>query len=122
MLAGSCQLGQHSDAGDPFKKQTGFMSNAAILLKALDRCSFGRPGLCSRPQGGRRVKCLGKTAQREARFQEELCMVILRGLNDQLLTDRCTRDGELDLVEADGVMRDGSEDIEFSTQHQPQPP
>ena len=44
-----CQHAQESDLGNPVKKPTGFMSNAAQLLGALDRRCFGRKGLCSRP-------------------------------------------------------------------------
>ena len=70
------------------------------------------PRVVTRPQGGRHVECLGKKAQRAAIFQEELCMAILRGLKDQLLTDRRLRSGESSIVDKEGVMIDGNEEIE----------
>ena len=39
-------------------------------------------------------------------------MAILRGLKDQLLTDRRLRIGEASMVDAEGVMVDGDEEIE----------
>ena len=106
VIADQCQLGQPTDEGDQLKKPTGFMSNAPVLPNNLTRRYFGRHGLCTRPQGGRHVECLGKKAQRAAIFQEELRMAILRGLRDQLLTDRRLRIGEASIVDAEGVMVD----------------
>ena len=37
IVADQCQFGQQTDAGDPLKKPTGFMSNADELLKTLDK-------------------------------------------------------------------------------------
>ena len=96
------------------------MSNAPLLLSKLNRKCFGRHGLCSRPQGGRHVECLGKKAQRAAIFQEELCLAILRGIKDQLLNDRRMRNGELSMVDLDGVMMDGDDELNHyyeSVQH-----
>ena len=39
-------------------------------------------------------------------------MAILRGLKDQLLKDRRLRCGEASIVDAEGVMVDGNEEIE----------
>ena len=39
-------------------------------------------------------------------------MAILRGLKDQLLKDRHLRSGEASIVDAEGVMVDGNEEIE----------
>ena len=97
-----CQLGQQTDSGDSLKKPTGFMSNVPRLLRRLNHRCFGRHGLCSRPQGGRHVECLGKNAQRAEIAQEELCMAILNGIKDQLLFDRRLRIGELSVVDAEG--------------------
>ena len=80
IVADKCQLGRQTDSGESLKKPTGFMSNAPELPKELDRRCFGRNGLCSRPKCGRHAECIGKTAQRAAIFQEELCAAILRGL------------------------------------------
>ena len=49
--------------------------------------------------------------QRATIFQEALCMTILRGFKGQLLADRLLRIGEVSLVDAEGVMIDGSEEI-----------
>ena len=38
-------------------------------------------------------------------------MAILRGLKDQLLNDRRMRSGELSMVDADGIMRGGDDEI-----------
>ena len=48
-----CQFGQVSEAGNPVRKATGFMSNADCLLNVLSRRCFGRHGFCSRDKGGR---------------------------------------------------------------------
>ena len=39
-------------------------------------------------------------------------MSILRGIKDQLISDRRLRVGEISVVDAEGVMTDGSEEIE----------
>ena len=85
--ADQCQLGQQTSDGDPVKKPTGFMSNAAELLAALNRRCFGKNGLCSRPQGGHHRECIGRVARNAAVFQEELCITILKGLRAQLISD-----------------------------------
>ena len=93
--ADQCQLGQQTAGGDPVKKPTGFMSNAAMLLGALNRRCFGKNGLCSRQSGGRHAQCIGRVAQQAAVFQEELCVTILRGLRAQLVQDGKMHDGEI---------------------------
>ena len=50
-------------------------------------------------------------ARRAAIFQEEMCMAIIRGLKDQLLADRRLMIGETSLVDAEGVMTDGDEEV-----------
>ena len=92
--ADQCQLGQRNLAGDPIRKPTGFMSNSVELLHALERRCFGKDGLRWRPSGGRHAECIGKTAQRAAIFQEEMCVTILKGIRAQLIKDRRTRPGE----------------------------
>ena len=109
--ADQCQLGQQTDSGDPLKKPIGFMSNAPHLLNKLNRRCFGRHGICSRPQGGRHVECLGKKAQQAGIFQEELCIAILRGFKDQLFRDRRMRNGKLSMVDIDGIMIDGDDEV-----------
>ena len=74
------------------------------MRRKLNARYFGRHGLCSRPQGGQHVECLGKKAQRAAIFQEELCMAILRDIKNQLISDRRLRVGEISVVDAEGVM------------------
>ena len=37
--ADQCQFGQQTESEDPLKKPTGFMSNAPLLLKKLDKSS-----------------------------------------------------------------------------------
>ena len=111
VVADQCQLGQQTDSGDPLKKPTGFMSNSEELLRALGRRCFGKHGLCSRAEGGRHAECLGKKAQRAAIFQEELCITILRGFRKQMLMDKKMRNGEVSVVDSEGVMRDADEDV-----------
>ena len=111
-MADQCQFGQETDAGDPLKKPTGFMSNAPELLDELNKRCFGRRGLCSRPKGGKHAECLGKKAQRAAIFPGELCIAILRGFKFQLLKDRRMRHGEVGLTyDADGVMLDADDEM-----------
>ena len=112
VIADQCQSGQRTDTGEPPKKPIRFMSNGPLLLKVLNRCCFGRCGLCPKPQGGKHAESLGKKAQRAAISQEELCMAILRGLKNQLLADRRLRTGEVSLVEAEGVLIDGTDEID----------
>ena len=61
-----CQFGQVSEAGNPRRKATRFMSNASCLLEVLNRRCFGRRGFCTRELGGRHQDCIGKTARRAA--------------------------------------------------------
>ena len=109
VVADQCQLGQRTDAGDPIKKPTGFMSNSHELLEVLNVRCFGKHGLCSRPRGGAHVPCQGMVARRAAIFQDELCEAILRGLRNQMIADRRARAGEVGIH---AVMLDGREDIE----------
>ena len=49
-----CLYGCESEAGDPVKKPTTFMTNSPEVARELQRRCQGRGGACSRPQGGRR--------------------------------------------------------------------
>ena len=104
------QLGQQHLDGDPLKKPTGFMFNPVELLSALERRCFVKHGLCSRPLGGRHAECIGKTGQRAAIFQEEMCVAILKGIRAQLIKDRRTRPGARSIYE---MMLDGDGEIEI---------
>ena len=92
--ADQCMHGQESDAGNPIRKPTGFMSNASYLLEALNRKCFGRRGLCSRPEGGTHQVCLGKVARRAAIFSEQMCETVLSGFRQQLIHDKKMRPNE----------------------------
>ena len=65
----------------------------------LNRRSFGRNGLCSRPRGGRHQQCLGKVAPSAAVFREELWVAILRGIKRQLRRDHRDADGQVGVYE-----------------------
>ena len=112
--ADQCQHGQESDAGNPIKKPTGFMSNAPHLLEALDQRCFGRRGACSRPQGGRHQDCLGKVARRAAIFSDLMCEIILSGFSAQLRADKRMRENEVGI---NHVMLEGSDEIELFAKH-----
>ena len=122
VVADQCQYGQQTEQGDPLKKPTGFMSNAALLLQHLGKRCFGKGGLCTRPAGGMHVECIGKKAQRAAIFQEELCVAILRGIRAQLIADRRMRRGEVGMVEESGVMLDGHDEVLMAVREGPECP
>ena len=103
-----CQFGQVSEAGNPIRKATGFMSNASCLLEVLNRRCFGRRGFCTRELGGRHQDCIGKTARRAAIYSDEKCEAILAGMNAQLKADRRMREGEVGFHCA---MNDGDDEI-----------
>ena len=75
-----CQFGQVSEAGNPIRKATGFMSNASCVLEVLNRRYFGRRGLCTRELGGRHQDCIGKTARWAAIYSDKMCEAILAGM------------------------------------------
>ena len=108
-----CQHGQESELGNPVKKPTGFMSNAACLLETLDRRWFGRKGLCSRPGGGEHQNCLGETARRAAIFSDQMCETILRGISLQLRSDKRLRSLEHGICNVDATVLDGNDEIEL---------
>ena len=110
-----CQHGQESELGNPVKKPTGFMSNAACLLEALDRRCFGRKGLCSRPGGGEHQNCLGKVARRAAIFSDQMCETILRGISLQLKSDRRLRSLEHGICHVDATVLDGDDYVAMSS-------
>ena len=90
--ADQCMHGQESDAGNPIRKPTGFMSNSTHLLEALNKRCFGRKGLCSRPGGGTHELCLSKVARRAAIFSDAMCEIILSGFSTQMKADRRMRE------------------------------
>ena len=106
--ADQCMHGQESEAGNPIRKPTGFMSNSPHLLEALDRRCFGRKGLCSRPGGGVHQPCLGKVARRAAIFSDAMCEIILSGFSAQMKADRRMRDNENGVHI---VMHDGNDEV-----------
>ena len=79
-----CQYGQETDAGNPVKKPTGWMSNAEEVLKMLSLRCTARQGECSRRQGGKHEACSGRTAKKAAIYPFELCRAILQGFRNQL--------------------------------------
>ena len=106
--ADQCMHGQESDAGNPIRKPTGFMSNSVHLLDALNKRCFGRKGLCSRPGGGVHQPCLGKVARRAAIFSDVMCEIIFSGFSAQMKADRRMRENEHGL---NHVMLEGSDGV-----------
>ena len=94
IVSDQCQLAQETEAGDPIKKPTGFLSNAEKFLDVLERRCFGRDGMCSRRRGGRHALCHGKVARRAAIFQAEFCEAIVRGVQRQMVLDGMVKPGE----------------------------
>ncbi len=85
------QRGPHE--GAPILKPTGFLSNSAKTLQALDRRCTGRGGECSRPLGGRHVALEGRIASDAAIYPRGLCRAVLRGVAAQLREDRRLQPG-----------------------------
>ena len=112
--ADQCMHGQEAEDGSPIRKPTGFMSNSDCLLEALNRRCFGRRGLCSRPEGGVHVACLGKIARRAAIFSDTMCEIILSGFTRQLRIDRNLRVNEHGIQLCEVVMLDGNDEVEIA--------
>ena len=82
-----------SGGGNEFGKPSGFMTNSPAVARALSRLCKGAHGLCSRPAGGRHQLCSGKHARAAAKYPQELCRAVLRGVRDQLREDDLLKDG-----------------------------
>ena len=106
--------GQEAEDGSPIRKPTGFMSNSECLLEALNRRCFGRRGLCSRPEGGVHVACLGKIAHRAAICSDTMCEIILSGFSRQLRIDRNLRVNEHRIQLCESFMLDGNDEVEIA--------
>ena len=103
-----CQFDQVSEAGNPIRKATGFMSNSDRLLEALNRRCFGRHGFCTRELGGCHQDCIGKVARRAAIYSDRMCEAILAGAREQLKADKRMREGEVGIHCA---MDDGDDEV-----------
>ena len=79
-----CLYGCESEAKDPVKKPTTFMTKAPGVARELQQRCQGRGGACSRPQGGRHAQCRGKTARMAAVYHLKLCRAISVGFRNQL--------------------------------------
>ena len=106
--ADQCVHGQESDAGNPIRKPTGFMSNSLHLLVDLNMTCLGRKGLCSRPGAGVHQPCLGKVARRAAIFSDAMCDIILSGFSAQMKADRRMRENKRGV---NHVMLEGSDGV-----------
>ena len=95
--ADQCQYGavapSGKDKGSPVRKPTGFMSNSPEILRALSRRCTGRQGECSRAQGGDHTPCQGSITKAMAKYPRELCRAVLRGLSNQLRSDKKLKPG-----------------------------
>ena len=95
-----CQYGaQHK--GHPIKKPTGFMSNSIEIRKVSSKTCTGKPGHCSRAEGGNRILSNGRVALLAAICPVKLCKAILSGFSNQLLRDGVTSPGVIGMHEAD---------------------
>ena len=92
-----CQYGAEirsgPDRGSPIMKPTGFMTNSAMLARALSKRCEGVHGWCSRRTGGQHGLCSGKHSREAAKYPRSLCRAILRGVRDQLREDGIVKDG-----------------------------
>ena len=73
------------------------MSNAPLLLERLRRRCRGRGGECSRRRGGRHVTCEGRVARDAAKYSDDLCKAMLRGMYDQMRASGVVHDHEVGL-------------------------
>ena len=84
--ADQCQHGLQAErgrmAGHPVMKPTGFLSNAPLLLKQLEKRCSGKKGWCS--NGQRHAPCSAGVAKDAQVYGKELCRAMLRGMQDQL--------------------------------------
>ncbi len=90
-LGAEVKSGQHK--GDPIMKPTGFMTNAAMLAKALSVTCTGPNGECSRSKGGQHRLCSGRHARDATVYPRALCRTILKGIRNQLREDNALKDG-----------------------------
>ena len=110
ITADQCQLGAEvpdgQDRGRPVKKAIGFMSNAAHLLRALDRRCHGH-GWCSRRKGGIHVQVQGSLTRKTAIYSDKLCRAIIKGMTDQLTADGMVKPGEVGInaLDDDEIMK-----------------
>ena len=79
--------------GSPLKKPTGFLSNAPMLLRALNKRCEGRNGDCSRSEGGVHVPVEGRIARESAIYSKGLCRTILAGIKAQMHEDGLLQQG-----------------------------
>ena len=86
---GQCFYGCESEAGDPVKKPTTFMT----IVPELGRRCTGRGEACSRGSGGSHAQCRGKITRMAAVYNFKLCRDILVGVRKQLQKDGLCRDG-----------------------------
>ena len=97
--ADQCQYGaevQHGqEQGQPVKKPTGFLTNSSKVAEALSRrCTGGAtPWACSRAKGGRHVLCSGRVGRDAAIYPRGLCRAVLKGITNQLRSDRQLKEG-----------------------------
>ena len=93
-ISDRCQYDQESRDGEPMKKATRWMSNAAEVLRALSRRCTGRGGMCSRPRGGNHRVAEGSHTRGTQVYPFALCKAILQGCRNQLRASTvhaCTR-------------------------------
>ena len=88
VVADQCEPGQETEAGEPIRKPTGFMSNSPCILGQLHRKCTGSRGLFSRPERDEHWPCNSTVSRMAGIFQRELCEAVLRGLRDQPRQDR----------------------------------
>ena len=66
VVGGQCKYGKQTEAGDPVKTPTGWMSNSPELLRLVGQRCDGRHSFCTRAAGGQHALCNGKVARRTA--------------------------------------------------------
>ena len=103
-----CQMGRETEAGEPIRKRTGFVSNSPELLLQLERRCVGTLGNCSRPAGGKHKQCRGKIARRAAIYSDEMCEAVLIGMRRQMRVDGYSKSDE---VGANIVMLSGDDEV-----------
>ena len=114
IVADQCQHGQETEAGDPLKKPTGFMSNSPELLSSLNKRCLGKGGFCSRPMGGRQALCNGKVARLAAIYHQVMCEAILIGMKRQMIKDGTFVHGE---AGPNIAMTDGDAEVNLCHAH-----
>ena len=74
-----------------------FMSNAPRVFQRPTRRCAGRGGTCSQAKGGKHVQASGRAAKDAARYSDELCMAMIRGMMGEMQTQGVWRPGEVGL-------------------------